>query len=532
MARPGDTRGIFSHGGLVPTDAPSASLFRWIMTAAWRALKHIRSVFGTALAGMFACLVFVPGLAGAALAESDGVWVLQKTYNKRTEISDPGRGHSSGPYEKLVVFDDNRIAITQTYSGFDVKDDKAPFTTQIELKWSSPPKEVKPGDTIALHVSIALEQDPIPFLNPRFLRFFSQPQWGHGAFVVIDRSNALSSDDVNLVKDIRADKTLSIQTPNRYIGLSIKTMEVVGFFKGYFLEESIHYVYAFEERAPATAQPASTGQDVSGAEHSVPWKVVGAGVAAVVTAAVVIRAIRRRLRNHDDQTNDDDVSGYILQLDPDILQIDQSAPQSLDIAVWKVMAKGGQSIAADTAIEIVAPASASGLSVAPLAGSGRLCAMVALVGPPPADDVVLQVVATTAKGSKTGAVRITFAAQDMVVDVDGERDVIQVQQHAEYAAVVRYDETERRWRFGDLVVHFTRAGSNQAVSPGFAPVFDQPVADPVLPGLQFDGPTTSDGPTWRWRVSLAPDAQLDEDWLLDDGALKVTVSCQPGQASA
>lgn len=274
------------------------------------------------------------------------------------------------------------------------------------------------------------------------------------------------------------------------------------------------------------------GKPCANAEEptSIPWEVVGGGLAAVAAAAALVRSLRRR--KHEDTPNKDDKpDGYILQVSANAITMQTGQSSLLEATVWRVE-QNGQQIASEATINIAAPADATFLKIAPADGAGRLRALLSLVGEPPsADGVVLQITAEAPDGGKSAEVRLSFQTEEMVVEAIGERDFFQVKQETLCAFVARYDEAQHTWIFGDMVVWFTQPGSDKPVRPNFTPLFDPPVAEPKLQGLKITGPVSDDGLTWRWKVSLKPGAKLDERWLLQDGRMKVTVTCKPGGVS-
>ena len=83
-------------------------------------------------------------------------------------------------------------------------------------------------------------------------------------------------------------------------------------------------------------------------------------------------------------------------------------------------------------------------------------------------------------------------------------------------------------RFG--VVWFTQEGSDKPAKPPFTPVFGKPTVEPAIPGLAIGEPTTTDGLTWHFKLTMDPKAELDEQWLADDGQLCVMIPCEEAPA--
>jgi hypothetical protein len=145
---------------------------------------------------------------------------------------------------------------------------------------------------------------------------------------------------------------------------------------------------------------------------------------------------------------------------------------------------------------------------------------------------LLTVTATANGKSVTETIQVKAAADGMTLEMDGEREACTTRQDVSCTYVVRCDKASGQWHFSDLVVWFTQPGSNRPVAPKFKPLFHKPVPEPNVPGLCIGDPTTTDNLTWHFKITLETHAQINEEWLANDGQVYISVTCQEAPAAA
>lgn len=242
------------------------------------------------------------------------------------------------------------------------------------------------------------------------------------------------------------------------------------------------------------------------------WQyVVGAGAVglALLVAAAAAIALAAKGRK---------VTGYVLQVSRDQIDLGAGTPESVELTVWEVDPAGGHRPAPGACLTVTQPPeSRAYLQVTPLAGQSRMTCTVSGCAPV---ETVLQVLAQAGGTSHRAELRVRGG-------LGLEAWVLRGKQ-----ADVAWRPDSREWLFPEIVGYF-HGGDHQPVAPPFSWYFPEPrlTCSPDL--LEVREVYLHDERTQAWtvRVGLRPGVDLLEDgalveWLHRDGRLAVTVHAE------
>jgi hypothetical protein len=184
---------------------------------------------------------------------------------------------------------------------------------------------------------------------------------------------------------------------------------------------------------PADSEPDTEYQgpsisDPDSGSSGAGWVVVIGGLAVMGAAAVgfiglaaaaavlVSRAKKKRFEEgHQQDLQEDEIVGYILQLSTDEIRLKFNEIQSVAIECWQVTADGSYKPAPDASIQIQPPPASSFIKVWPLSGQGNLDVHIQLDGVPP--DYRYQVVVYASGGGQSTSATITVLVTKLVLSL-------------------------------------------------------------------------------------------------------------------